>query len=309
MTQGIPWRVQFDAMVTFRNGGDLQVHGFRLDLPDGAVRDGALADQALVELFVRHLGLLMVGEVRTSNVQLLREAHKGSRGVEHVRTAGKRRLVELSHEIRHGMITYPGLPGPEISDHLSRSASRELYAPGTEFQIGRISMVANTGTYLDAPSHRFDGAADLAELPLTRFTDLDAVLVRVAGGAQAAVDRAALLAHEVAGRAVLIHTGWDRHWGTERYGAADHPYLTADGAAWLVAQGAVLVGIDSVNIDDHHDLTRPAHTALLAAGVPIVEHLCGLDQLPPDGFRFHAAPPKVAGMGTFPVRAYAVVEE
>jgi kynurenine formamidase len=216
------------------------------------------------------------------------------------------RLVELSHVVRHGMITYPGLPAPEIADHMTRAASRSHYAPGTEFHIGRISMVANTGTYVDSPFHRFADGADLAALPLSRLADLDGVVVRVVGSGTRAVDRAAVVPHRVEGRAVLFHTGWDHHWGTERY-ARGHPYLTGDAAVWLVEAGAALVGIDSLNIDDTDDGSRPAHTALLAAGIPVVEHLRGLDQLPPDGFRFHAAPVAVEGMGTFPIRAYAVV--
>jgi kynurenine formamidase len=217
------------------------------------------------------------------------------------------RLVELSHVIRPGMITYPGLPGPEISDHMTRRASRARYARGTEFHIGRISMVANTGTYVDTPFHRFADGADLASVPLSRLTDLDGVLVRVPGSATRAIDRAALEPYQVEGKAVLIHTGWDRHWGTERYGEG-HPFVTAGAAAWLAEHGAALVEIDSLNIDDTADASRSAHTALLAAGIPIVEHLRGLDQLPSEGFRFHAAPVAVEGMGSFPVRAYAVVD-
>jgi kynurenine formamidase len=218
----------------------------------------------------------------------------------------KRQLIELSHEIRPGMVTYPGLPGPEVTDYLSREASRAHYADGTEFQIARISMVANTGTYLDTPFHRFDGADDLSAMPLASVADLEGIVVRVSDGSNRAVDRGALLAHDVRGRAVLVHTGWDRHWGTERYGVAA-PFLTLDAAKWLAEQQAALVGIDSVNIDDMGDRSRPAHTTLLAAGIPIVEHLRGLDQLPPHGFRFHAAPPRFRAVGTFPVRAYAVV--
>jgi kynurenine formamidase len=216
-----------------------------------------------------------------------------------------RRLVELSHPIGHGTITYPGLPAPEVSDYLSREASRTRYAPGTEFQIGRVSMIANTGTYLDSPFHRFADGADLSGLPLSSVADLDGLVVRVGEG-ERAIGRSLLEPHEVRGRAVLVHTGWDRHWGRAEYGVG-HPYLTGAAAEWLAARGAALVGIDSLNIDDAADLARPAHTALLAAGIPIVEHLCGLDQLPPRGFRFHAAPPLFAGMGTFPVRAYAVI--
>jgi len=205
------------------------------------------------------------------------------------------------------MVTYPGLPGPEISDYLPREASPARYGPGTQFHIGPISMVANTGTYLDSPFHRFAGATDVAGLPVQSVADLDGVVVRIAAE-QRAIDRDTLASHEVRGRAVLVHTGWDRYWGSERYGIGS-PFLTAAAADWLVEQQAALVGIDSVNIDDTGDRSRPVHTALLAAGIPIVEHLCGLDQLPPSGFRFHAAPPQVIGIGTFPVRAYAVVAD
>jgi kynurenine formamidase len=221
--------------------------------------------------------------------------------------SGQRRLVDLSHQIHHGMVTYPGLPGPEISDYLPREASPARYGPGTQFHIGRISMVANTGTYLDSPFHRFAGATDVAGLPLHSVADLDGVVVRIDAGRRA-IDRDALTSYDVRGRAVLVHTGWDRHWGTERYGTGN-PFLTAAAADWLVEQQAGLVGIDSVNIDDTSGPSRPVHTALLAAGIPIVEHLCGLDKLPPSGFRFHAAPPQVVGIGTFPVRAYAVVAD
>jgi arylformamidase len=220
---------------------------------------------------------------------------------------GPHRLIELSHQIHHGMVTYPGLPGPELSDYLPREASPARYGPGTEFHIGRIAMVANTGTYLDSPFHRFAGATDVAGLPLHSVADLDGVVVRT-GARRRAIDSDALASYDVRDRAVLVHTGWDRHWATERYGTGN-PFLTAAAADWLVEQQAGLVGIDSVNIDDTSGPSRPVHTALLAAGIPIVEHLCGLDQLPPNGFRFHAAPPQVVGIGTFPVRAYAVVAD
>ena len=294
------WRVEFDAEVAFSNGGSLRAEGFRLDIPGSDISDTALG-----ELFIRHLGLLMVGTVTVSNKRLLQEPHKGSRGVA---TAGSapRQLVELSHVLHDGMVTYPGLPGPRISDHLSREDSRAFYAPGTEFQMGRITLVSNTGTYLDAPFHRYRDGADLAGVPVDAVADLDGIVVRLTGADSPVIDRAALTTHQVAGRAVLIHTGWDRHWGTEQY-FNGHPHLTAEAAEWLVEQSPALVGIDSLNIDSTTDGARPAHSALLAAGIPIVEHLRGLDQLPPQGFRFHAAPVAVAGMGTFPVRAYAVV--
>lgn len=218
-----------------------------------------------------------------------------------------RRLVDLSHPIHHGLVTYPGLPAPEISEHLTREASAGRYAPGVTFQIGRISLVANTGTYLDSPWHRYADGADLAGLPLGVLVDLDGVLLRATGARGRAIDVPALAPLDVRGRAVLLQTAWDVHFGTPRY-AKDAPFLTDSGAAWLVEKGAALVGIDSINIDDMADGARPAHSRLLAAGIPIVEHLRGLEQLPASGFRFSAAPPRIQGLGTFPVRAYAVIE-
>jgi kynurenine formamidase len=220
-------------------------------------------------------------------------------------------LAELSHVVRHGMITYPGLPGPVIEDHLSRAQSRDRYAAGTEFQIGRITLVANTGTYADVPFHRFSDGADLAQMPLSRFVDLPGVAIP-ASSRQAGVRSIGPEVFdglEVSDRAVLIHTGWDRYWGTAEYGAASHPFLSAAAVAWLVARRPALVGIDSVNIDDMADPSRPAHTGLLGAGIPVVEHMTGLAQLAGRGFRFHAAPVAVQGMGTFPVRAYALVDQ
>ncbi|MFJ1709849.1 cyclase family protein [Kitasatospora sp. NPDC088346] len=299
-------RVQFDADVTFRNGGALQVQGFRLDTDSRDVDEAALSAR-----FVRELGLLMVDRVAIHRATVVQEQHKAPRAAADGGTAAGRGLVELSHPIHDGMVTYPGLPGPELSDHLSREASHDHYAEGTEFQIGRISMVANTGTYLDTPFHRFEDGPDLAGIGLERLVDLDGVVVRVGHRGVDPADPARAIGpllfapYEVTGRAVLVHTGWDRHWGTEQYGSG-HPYLTPEAVDWLVAQRPALVGIDSLNIDDTADGTRPAHTRLLAAGIPVVEHLRGLEQLPADGFRFHAAPPRVAGMGTFPVRAFAV---
>jgi kynurenine formamidase len=193
-----------------------------------------------------------------------------------------------------------------MAPHLTREASRGVYPPGTEFAIDRITMVGNTGTYLDSPYHRYADGTDLAGLPLTSLVELPAVVVRTTGSGSRAVDVGALAAHDVAGRAVLLHTGRDEYWGTADY-ARDSPYLTESGATWLVRNGARLVGIDAVNIDDIADLRRPAHTVLLGAAVPVVEHLTGLGQLPTRGATFTAAPPRVAGFGTFPVRAYASV--
>jgi kynurenine formamidase len=215
------------------------------------------------------------------------------------------RLVELSHVIVAGMTTYPGLPGPEITPHLTREASRRSYAPGVEFAIDRISMVGNTGTYVDSPYHRYAGGTDLADLPLESLADLPAVVVRPTGERGIGPDAFAGL--ELAGTAVLLHTGWDRHWGTEAYGNAA-PFLTETGAHLLVEAGARLVGIDSVNIDDTRSGgERPAHSILLGAGIPVLEHLTGLADLPDTGGRLHAVPARVRGFGTFPVRAYAIV--
>lgn len=213
------------------------------------------------------------------------------------------RLVDLSHALDEGTLTYPGLPAPSITQYLTREESRRIYADGTEFQIARIEMVANSGTYLDAPFHRYAEGRDMAELPLESVADLEAVVVEASGRATGSV---AFENIEVDGKAVLIRTGWDRHWGTRAY-FDGHPFLTADGAQALAGRGAALVGIDSLNIDDTEDLTRPVHSILLGAGIPICEHLCRLGELPAAGFRFFAVPVKVRRMGSFPVRAFALV--
>jgi arylformamidase len=216
------------------------------------------------------------------------------------------RLIDLSHTIEHGLITYKGLPAPIICDFLSRAQSRQHYAPGTEFQIGKIEMVANTGTYLDSPFHRYENGRDLSELELSLLANLDGLLVRVDNSEKRAINGAAFADLDVKGKAVLVHTGWDSHWRTDQY-FEGHPFLTKDAAQFLAEHGAVLVGIDSYNIDDTADLSRPAHSILLGAGIPIVEHMCNFAELPHDGFKFFAVPVKIKGMGTFPVRAFAVV--
>jgi kynurenine formamidase len=215
-------------------------------------------------------------------------------------------LVELSHVIEPGMTTVPGLPGPEITPHLTRAASQAHYAPGTEFAIDRVTLVGNTGTYLDTPFHRYQDGHDLGDLPLAKVVDLPAVVVGAVESEGRAVDVDEVSAFDVTGKAVLLYTGGDRDFGTPAY-AENAPFLTAAASEWLVAHGAALVGIDSVNIDDLQDPCRPAHTLLLAAEIPVVEHLTGLDQVPTHGARFTAAPPRFAGFGTFPVRAFAVI--
>jgi arylformamidase len=294
-------RAVLDFEIAFTNGGGIQGTGFRLDLPSATV-----TEEEVARLLVRNLGLLMTGSVMIHRLSILEEAHRGSRGTD-ARPAAERRLVELSHPIIHGMTTYPGLPAPEIREHLTREASAASYAPEVQFQIGQLTMVGNTGTYVDSPFHRFPDGADLAGVPLERLADLEGVLVRVTGSDRRAVDVTEFLPYHVRGCAVLVHTGWDREWGRPGYGM-NAPFLTGAAAEWLVANGAALVGIDSVNIDDIADRSRPTHSCLLRAGVPIVEHLAGLHQLPASGFRFHAAPPRIERFGTFPVRAYAVVQ-
>ena len=214
------------------------------------------------------------------------------------------RLVDLSHTVEHGMITYKGLPAPLICDYLSREESRARYTEGTEFQIGRIDMVANTGTYVDSPFHRYAHGKDLSELALESLANLDCVVVRAAERRTRAIDRLPLELATLRGKALLVHTGWDAHWRTDQY-FEGHPYLTGELAQQLVEAGVTLVGIDSFNIDCTDDGNRPVHSALLGAEIPIVEHLCGLAAMPDRGARFYAVPVKIRGMGTFPVRAFA----
>jgi len=216
-------------------------------------------------------------------------------------------LVDLSHEIEHGMVTYRGLLAPTISDWLSRDASSTRYAAGTTFQIGKIELLANTGTYIDAPFHRYGDRPDVAGYALEAVADLEGIVVRATQRSGRGLDPT-WFREDVRGKAVLVHTGWDAHWRTDTYSAGEHPFLTRAAAEHLARAGAALVGIDSLNIDDDKDGTRPAHTILLGAGIAIVEHMTKLGSLPDAGFRFFAAPPKVKGMGSFPVRAFARVE-
>jgi kynurenine formamidase len=215
----------------------------------------------------------------------------------------KRKLIDLGHTVEHGMITYKGMPGPVITDFRSRESSRDYFAEGTEFHIGAIQMVANTGTYVDAPFHRFPAGKDLSELPLESLADLPGICITADGSPR--VDVEMLRGHDLEGKAVLVRTGWSRHWLTEKY-FEDPPFLTSRAAEFLVQSGAVLAGIDSMNIDDIHDKSRPVHTQLLQANIPIVEHLTNLDAVPATGFRFFAVPVKVKSFGSFPVRAFAI---
>jgi len=295
-------RVVFDFEVEFLNGGGVQGQDFRLD-----VHGEDASDESVARALVADLRLLMVKQVHILNRRLVDEPHKRPVGRGAAIAPGTSpRFVDLSHTIEDGMITYKGLPAPHVCDFLSREASKSRYAVGTSFHIGRIDMIANTGTYVDAPFHRYEDGPDISQLALPRLADLDAVVVRLTGSAARAIDAPAFAAVGVAGKAVLVQTDWSRHWRTDRY-FEGHPYLTEAAALYLKQQGAALVGIDSFNIDDTAGGYRPVHTVLLGAGIPIVEHLCGLGELPPGGFRFSAVPPPVKGMGTFPVRAFATL--
>jgi kynurenine formamidase len=217
------------------------------------------------------------------------------------------RFVDLSHVIEQGMVTYKGIPGPIICDYWSREASAALYDDGATFQIGRIDMVANTGTSLDTPFHRYAEGKDLAALDLDQLASLEGIVIRLPWTERLGIEGRDLANLDVRGKAVLLHTGWDEHWRTDAY-LTNHAFLTTDAARVLLQGGARLVGIDSHNIDDTRARSRPVHSMLLGAGVLICEHLTNLGALPDTGFRFTAAPPKVTGMGTFPVRAFAELE-
>ena len=296
------FRAHFDFDIRFANGGGLTGEGFRLDVPSPDI-----SERDLELMLIGHLGLTLVGSVAITGLEIVEEPHRGSRGVESAATES-RRVVDLSHPIRAGLVTYPGLPAPTITPHLTREDSRAKYAPGTEFAMDVITMIGNTGTYLDSPFHRYAEGPDLAGLDLSTLVGLRAEVFHLEDGWSAAergIRPDVLADRDVRGAAVLLHTGWDRWFGRPEYGVGA-PFLTREGAQWLIDAGAVLVGIDSLNIDDTESGgERPAHSLLLEAGVHVVEHLTHLGDLPPHGARFTAAPPAVEGFGTFPVRAFA----
>ena len=291
-------RVKFDFEIFFTNGGSLKGEDFRLDISGDNI-----SDKELSTYLVQDLRLLMVGKVNIINKKIIEEVHRRKpvdQGLkEHF-------FVDLSHTIEDGLVTYKGLPAPIICDYLSRENSREFYAEGTEFQIGKIEMVANTGTYLDCPFHRFENGRDLSEVGLECFTDLEGIVIHVPFTETLSITEAHLKNRELSDRAVLFHTGWDTNWNTERY-YDNHPFLTAGAAEYLKNSRVKLAGIDSHNIDDTSGRRRPVHSTLLGAEILIVEHLCNLYLLPEEGFTFSAIPPKFKGVGTFPVRALAKI--
>ena len=294
-------RVKFDFEIYFTNGGSLKGEDFRLD-----IQGNDISENELIDYIISDMRLLMVGQAKILNKEIITEPHK--RKPVHTAT-GNDLLIDLSHTIENGLVTYKGLPAPVICDYLSREDSKKFYEEGTEFQIGKIEMVSNTGTYIDVPFHRFENGKDLAETGLENFTDLEGIVVRVPFNETLAVSDEHLKDFEIRNRAMLIHTGWgDAHWNTPAY-YENHPYLTREAAVYLRECGVKLVGIDSHNIDNTNGKSRPVHSTLLGAEILIVEHLCNLYLLPGDGFLFSAIPPKFKGVGTFPVRAMAKVKK
>ncbi|MFL0162357.1 cyclase family protein [Aquirufa salirivi] len=293
-------RVKFDFEIYFTNGGSIKGEDFRLDILGDNISDKELSDY-----IIEDLRLLMVGEAKILNKKILIEPHKRKPINPKIDID---LFIDLSHTIKHGLVTYKGLPAPIICDYLSRENSKQFYAEGTTFQIGKIEMVTNTGTYIDCPFHRFENGKDLSEVELASFTDLDAIVIHIPFTETLEITKDHLKSYEIRNRAVLIHTGWDSNWNTEKY-YENHPYLTEDAAIYLKDCSVKLVGIDSHNIDNTSGKTRPVHTTLLGAEILIVEHLCNLNLLPQYDFTFSAIPPKFKGVGTFPVRAMAKLKK
>lgn len=290
-------RVVFDFAIEFTNGGGIQGQDFRLDIAGETITDAELADY-----IIKDLRLLMVGKVDILNKFYIQEKHKR----QPVNLPSPELLVDLSHTIFDGLITYKGLPAPVICDFLSREDSIGKYEEGTSFQIGKIEMVSNTGTYIDCPFHRYAHGKDLSEVELEAFANLDAITINATDAQEIGIEFFQDL--EIRNKAVIVNTGWSKNWNTEAY-FENHPFLTREAAEYLRDCGVKLVGIDSHNIDDTRGNSRPVHTILLGAEILIVEHLCNLEKLPVSGYLFSAVPPKFKGVGTFPVRAFATLSK
>ena len=300
------YRAVFDVQIAFVNGGGLTAEGFRLDVPGSGT-----SERDVARLLVQHLGLALVGDVRFSRLQIVAERHKGSRGVREQRDPTRdvdHLLVDLSHTIREGMSTLPEA-SPIITSLLSRQESTQRSATGTPSASDGMSLPENTGTCLDTSFHRHQDGADLPMVRLDSVVDLPTEVFHLSDAVERGLPASVFHDRDVRGKAVLLHTGWDRHFGTPRY-QDRAPFLRADGAQYLAAQGVRLVGIDSIDIDDLAVTARgerPARSFLLAAGIHVVEHLTGMDALPPADLTFTAVPLKVARLGTIPVRAFAKV--
>lgn len=215
-------------------------------------------------------------------------------------------LIDVSHSVEHGMITYKGLPAPIICDYLSREASKKNYQKGTSFQIGTVTMASNTGTYVDVPFHRYEDGKDLSEFQLSRLANLDGIKIDISSSVKS-IEVEHLKNFDLRNKAVLLNTGWSKHWRTEHY-FENHPFVSESAANYLLEQGVLFVGIDSHNIDDTNGDTRPCHSILLANDIAICEHMTNLSELPVSGFKFFAVPVKMKGMGTFPVRAFGLIK-
>ncbi|WP_221393074.1 cyclase family protein [Dyadobacter sp. NIV53] len=288
-------RVVFDFEVEFTNGGGIQGQDFRLDIDGDTISDYALADY-----IIQDLRLLMVGKVNILNKVYIQEKHKR----QIIDTIPRENLIDLSHTIFDGLITYKGLPAPIICDYLSREDSNGKYEEGTTFQIGKIEMVSNTGTYIDCPFHRYEHGKDLSETALEAFANLEAITINVQGIMEIGVEY--FKNKEIRNKAILVNTGWSKYWNTDSY-FENHPFINKEAAEYIRDCQVKLVGIDSHNIDDTRGKSRPVHTILLGSEILIVEHLCNLDKLPESNYKFSAVPPKFKGVGTFPVRAFATV--
>jgi arylformamidase len=288
--------IVFDFEITFTHAGTLLGKEFRMGLIQENTQDSELKLQ-----LIAHLQLQDVAEVTISNKYFIQELDHVSHEEQHAAPVG---FIDLSHDIFDGLITYKGLPAPIICDYLSREKSKDIYTSGTEFQIEKIEMVTNTGTYIDCPFHRYADGKDLSEIELAGLANINAIIISALNEQEIGITY--FLHKDLKDKAVIIHTGWSRYWNTEAY-FENHPYLSEEAAQYLREAGVKLVGIDSHNIDDTRGNARPVHTTLLAADILIVEHLCRLDQVPDVPFLFSAVPPKIKGAGTFPVRAFATL--
>jgi len=215
-------------------------------------------------------------------------------------------LIDLSHPIEDGMRVYPGLPSPRVGATLDHDASRPRYEGKAEFHLGEYALTGAAGTYLDSPFHRHRELGDLASLELARLVGLPGISLDHLGAAGPEPFATEVTDEELTGRAVVLRTGWSERWGTDSYWERG-PFLTGHLIERLVGAPAAVVGIDLWNVDDVDDLTRPAHTELLRAGIPVVENLASVARLPRTGFRFTAVPPRIVGGSNFPVRAFAEV--
>lgn len=299
------YRAVFNAGISFVNGGGLSAEGFRLDVPSADTSEAEVA-----RLLVQHLGLALVGEVHLTDLQVVAEQHRGSRVITETKTlvpGTPRRLVDLSHTIREGLVTLPGVPAPVITPHLTRGEAESKYAVGTSFVMDIVSLPGNTGTYIDTAFHRYEGGADLAAVLLETVVDLPTEVFHLTDAKKRGIPASVFYDRNIQGKAVLLHTGWDRCYGTPEY-AIGAPFLAEDGVHYLAEHGVTLVGIDSVNIDDistDAQGARPAHSVFLDSEIHVVEHLTNLGALPSSGALFTAVPPKIEHFGTFPVRAFA----